>query len=319
MCLQHLNKEIPCFDVRSPQEYLHAHIPGAISLPLFSDEERARVGTTYKKKGKQEAIHLGVDIVGPKMGSFVKAVEGLKSLQIYCWRGGMRSGFMSQFLRFVGFQVSQLEGGYKAFRRACLDQFEKPQKLFILGGYTGSGKTEVLQHLRHIDLEALAQHRGSVYGELHDVVQPTSEHFENRLGVELFQKAGQEAIWLEDESRLIGRCQIPNPLFEEMRKAPLFVMQCPLEERVERILNLYGQFSKERWITSTLKIERRLGGERTREVIACVERGAFPDAIRLLLHYYDRAYKFSIERHLGPVHLLPEQTLSSSEWARLLV
>ncbi len=324
-CPEFLAHDCPCFDVRSPKEYAHAHLPGAISLPLFSDEERAIVGTAYKKQGKEVAIRLGVKLVGPKLASMLDAVDKVlvtsKSARVYCWRGGMRSGFVRYFLETIGIPTVQLKGGYKAYRRYCLNTLQKPYKLFVVGGFTGCGKTEVLKALSNknqvVDLEALASHRGSVYGDLVEPL-PSCEQFENELAYKLIGANGEAAIWVEDESRLIGRCQIPTPFYDAMLRAPLYIINCPLEARIERILALYSKFSKEQLIVATNKIARRLGGQHTKQVLGYIEQGMLADAVKLLLEYYDKAYEHAITKHKGPIIRLPEQNLTAQEWAVML-
>lgn len=316
------------FDVRSPQEYAHAHIPGAINLPLFSDEERAAVGTVYKQQGQKEAIRLGVKLVGPKLANLMLEAESHidkdSPFKTYCWRGGMRSGFVSFFLRFLGYNVLQLEGGYKTFRRAILNSFLLPFRFFVIGGLTGCGKTEILHELnlldqQTVDLEGIACHRGSAYGTVEGLAQPSNEQFENQLGMALLKRDSSFPIWIEDESRLVGQCVIPKDIFHGMQCAPLFIVSCPIEERVERICRLYGQYSKEQLIMATSRIGKKLGGAVTREVIAKIEAGLLEDAVRNLLYYYDSAYELSMNKHRGPIIRLPMYSYSSKDWAKLLI
>jgi tRNA 2-selenouridine synthase len=209
-----LANQHPVFDVRSPGEYIHAHIPGAISLPLFTDEERKIVGTAYKQESKQAAIKLGLDFFGVKMKKMVEEVESIignmqfainkkqkadkqkdtlpvaNCLLLHCWRGGMRSAGVAWLLDLYGFKVYTLIGGYKTYRKWVLAQFEKEYNFNIIGGYTGSGKTLVLTELSKqyatIDLEALAHHKGSAFGALGELPQPKQEMFENLLAEALF-------------------------------------------------------------------------------------------------------------------------------------
>jgi tRNA 2-selenouridine synthase len=302
-----LELDVPAFDVRSPREFSHAHIPGAFSLPLFTDAERALVGTAYKRQGKKEAIDLGVEIVGPKLYSLLKQAEmhAQKECKLYCWRGGMRSEFVRFFLSFTGMRAVQLKGGYKAYRHLMLQTLEKPAALYVLGGLTGSGKTELLEVLDapKIDLEKLASHRGSVYGEMPGLHQPSCEQFENMLGHTLYANKGP--FWVEDESRMIGSCKIPDGFFEAMLKAPFIFLDSPKEERVLRIHRLYGGFEQSWWIQMTLKIQKRLGGMQTRQVLSFIEQNDLLPAIDTILTYYDGAYQYAIERRRkmgqGPV------------------
>ncbi len=301
----------PLFDVRSPKEYSHAHIPGAINLPLFSDAERAVVGTLYKKEGKQRAIREGVKIVGPKLDELLsKALEHTTDIaEVYCWRGGMRSGFMRYFLQFAGISTTQLEGGYKVFRRFVRDTLAKPYKIQLIGGLTGSGKTEALHQITKeqvIDLEELACHSGSVFGGLHGKACPSNEHFENELALRLSQLDSSKVIWLEDESRLIGHCQIPNELYEAMKKAPLYLIKTTKEERIARIMEQYGRYGKELLKEASIKLAKRLGGEVTKKTIEHIEANRYEDAIWLLLDYYDKAYEYALKKHKGPLLNYPK-------------
>lgn len=323
-----LASKAPCFDVRSPKEYKHSHIPGAISLPLFSDDERVIVGTAYKQQGKDIAVRLGVKLIGPKLDSILtSALEQLsshKNARVYCWRGGMRSGFVRYFLEFAGISSIQLKGGYKAYRRHALTTLQLPFKPFLIGGLTGSGKTEVLQalgelHAQTIDLEALACHRGSVYGELEGSCQPSCEQFENELAFSLLQCNRQLPIWLEDESRLIGRCQIPGNFYDAMQQAPLFVVNSYKEARVARIVSMYSTFARPRLVEMTQKLAKRLGGVSTKEALVCIEQGRLEDAVCLLLEYYDKAYEHAIGKHKGAVIRLAQQELSAQEWAKIVL
>lgn len=318
----------PCFDVRSPSEHAHSCLPDARCLALFTDEERALVGTCYKKQGKDPAVRLGVKLVGPKLASILEAVDEANpsrgEVKVYCWRGGMRSSFASYFLNFAGHSTLQLVGGYKAYRRCMLNQLSQKYHLLLIGGFTGSGKTEVLSALAKaqqqvIDLEKQASHRGSVYGELLGTTQPSIEQFENHIGYSLYQAKSHQPIWLEDESRLIGRCTIPTPFYEAMKRAPLFVIGSSLDARLERILSSYRSFPKDHWVISTLKIQKRLGSECTKNVLQHIEENRLADAIYLLLTYYDRAYAYAIEQHKGPVIRFPESEKSPQEWAKILL
>src|SRR5690606_38457631 len=213
-------------DVRSPAEYVHARIPGAVSMPLFTDEERKVVGTAYKQQSREQAIKIGLDYFGPKMRKMVEQVESRlagedKPVLVHCWRGGMRSGGVAWLLDLYGFRVTVLEGGYKAFRNWALNTLAVTYHLQILGGYTGSGKTEILKNLRYagkqvIDLEALASHKGSALGGIGQPLQPSQEMFENLLAWSLSKMDTRRAIWVEDESQRIGDRNIPNEFMHQM-------------------------------------------------------------------------------------------------------
>ena len=184
-----LAPEIPVADVRTPAEFDQGHIPQAHNLPIFTNEERVQVGTTYKQIGREEAILLGFKFTGPKWGTFIKQALVFapeKKIALHCWRGGMRSGAMAWALTLYGFEVYLLNGGYKSYRRWAIEQFSQAFNLLILGGMTGSGKTQILHAIKNsgeqmIDLEDPAQHQGSSYGSMGTLIQPSQEQFENNL------------------------------------------------------------------------------------------------------------------------------------------
>ena len=304
-------------DVRSPAEYEHAHIPGAISLPLFSNEERKIVGTAYKQESREKAIKIGLDFFGPKMRPMVEEVERLignqqqatgqksTSLFVYCWRGGMRSGAVSWLLNLYGFNVYTLAGGYKTFRHLVLKTFEQPFHFRIVGGYTGSGKTVLLNEIEKkgetvIDLERLACHKGSAFGNIKMPPQPTQEMFENLLAAELWKKTaghGQRTkeepnspIWLEDESQRIGNLNIPMELWQTMRTSPLYFLEISFEERLNYLVSEYGVCNVQKLIDATQRISKRLGGLETKNAVAFLEEGNIREAFRILLRYYDKHY-----------------------------
>jgi tRNA 2-selenouridine synthase len=299
-----LSFEHPVIDVRSPGEYNHAHIPGAYSLPLFSDEERKIVGTSYKQQGKQKAIKLGVDYFGVKMSNMIEAVESIfknkksnsKTILVHCWRGGMRSAGVAWLLDLYGFEVYTLSGGYKAFRNWTLAQFSKEYNFKIIGGFTGSAKTELLQSLGEniIDLEGLAHHKGSAFGSFGQPPQPSQEMFENKLAVKLFLQFEQQGkyphIWLEDESQRIGTINIPHPLWKTIRNAPLYFIDIPFEERLEFILKHYGKIGQQDLVNSVMRIQKRLGPLETKTTINLILEDNIRDAFAILLHYYDKHY-----------------------------
>ncbi len=296
-------------DVRSPGEFVQGHIPSAVNLPLFSNEERAFVGTAYKKKGREEAILLGLEIVGPKLLSFVeKAKEyvGKGLAKVYCWRGGMRSSSMAWLLQTAGLKVCILQYGYKAFRRWVLHSLVTPRQLAVVGGLTGCGKTEILQQLLNeghqvLDLEAIAKHRGSSFGVNATNSQPSNEQFENEIGICWQSFDAKRPIWIEDESRMIGRCKIPDALFKQMRSSPLFVLETNPQVRIKRLLRDYGSQSIINLIAATKRIERKLGLERTQQVIRFLQDRNLEGAIEILLNYYDKSYSESLKNKQQPI------------------
>jgi len=286
------------WDVRSPQEYTQGHIPGAINLPLFSDRERVSVGTCYKRESKRAAIQMGLDFVCSKIDGFIDQFSG-DSARFYCFRGGMRSQSMMHLATSSGTPATCLKGGYKAFRRLTRDLFARKWKLKILGGFTGVGKTKTLRVLKErgeqvLDLERLACHLGSAFGNLRRKTQPTSEHFENKVAMELLKFDEAKPVWVEDESRSIGACSIPGPFFETMRASPVFVIKKSLDERVDYLLELYGDAPKGALIDAVQRIEKRLGSERARAAILSIEDGDLKSAIKYCLAYYDKTYAYGL-------------------------
>jgi tRNA 2-selenouridine synthase len=343
-----LAKLYPVLDVRSPGEYNHAHIPGAYSFPLFTDEERKIVGTAYKKESRQQAIKIGLDFLGPKMRKMVEEAEEIidnrqlagrkqeeteKSLPvancllIHCWRGGMRSGAISWLLDLYGFKVYTLVGGYKKFRNYVLETFTLPFRFNILGGYTGSGKTELLKSLAEkgqtvIDLENLANHKGSAFGNIGLPAQPGQEMFENILAQELRSKSMANSelsiqddlhspftthyspIWLEDESQRIGQVNIPHILWKNMRQSPVYFLDIPFEERLNHIVPEYGSLDPEKLEAAIERISQKLGHLNAKTAILLLKEGKMSESFAILLKYYDKHYFKSLHNREGINSLL---------------
>ena len=302
-----LSESLPILDVRSPGEFDQGHIPGAISFPLFTNPERAEVGTIYKQIGKDEALIRGLEITGPKMAGFVTAAMALapdKKIRMHCWRGGMRSGSMAWLLEAAGFEVFLLRGGYKAFRREALDHSPIPNQMRIIGGYTGSRKTEILHCLAKLDqpvldLEGLAHHKGSAFGALGQLPQPSQEQFENEIYFKLLQHPSDQILWLEDESKPIGKLRVPDLLHEKMRQSQLMFVEKTRDERLSHIVSSYGAESIESLDFSMRKIARRLGGQALNNAIECLQNGDVREAASISLFYYDKTYRHGLESRDG--------------------
>ena len=299
-----LKSKAPLVDVRSPAEFFKAHIPRAINLPLLSDEERAEVGTLYKNKGTDKALLRGLDFVGPKMSTIVAsflAIAPQRSIRLYCWRGGQRSQSVAWLLEQAGFQVEVLSGGYKAFRGWVLNTFEQGHRFRVLGGLTGVGKSDILRGLKQrgaqvLDLEEEAHHRGSAFGGIGQPEQPSTQQYENKLAMRLSSFDDQRPVWLEDESRLVGRCAVPDALFQQMMLSQFFVLSRTVDDRIERLCRLYGVEQKNSLIAACLRIKKRLGLEQTKRAVALIERGELAEATRIFLKYYDKKYQYSIDK-----------------------
>ena len=296
----------PLIDVRSPSEFEKGHWPGAVNLPLFSDDERAAVGTSYKQDGRLKAIHLGLRITGPKMAVLAEQLDqyrGAKQLRLYCWRGGMRSASMAWLAQQIDLNPLLLQGGYKAYRHWAQSRFDQEWPLRIMGGRTGTGKTDLLLALQIkgvavLDLEGLANHRGSSFGGLGLPAQPSTEHYENLLAEVLDQhrRQGAGSIWLEAESIQVGRCRIPKGLFDQMQTAPVLEIQRSLKERVEQLVEVYGQQDCEGLAEATNRISRRLGPQRTQQALEAIAAQDWATACRATLDYYDRCYDHELAR-----------------------
>jgi tRNA 2-selenouridine synthase len=296
-------------DVRSPSEFKHAHIPGSLNLPLFSDEERKIVGTAYKQISREEAIKIGLEYFGPKMRKMVEQVENFTKeiagtntikktkILIYCWRGGMRSAAIGWLLQLYGYNVFLLANGYKSFRNYVLKTFTYDFPFKVVGGFTGSGKTEIIKELikkgKHvIDLEEIAQHKGSAFGNLKMHPQPSQEMFENLLAWELLPMihAGACEIWVEDESQRIGNLNIPMDLWKQMRTAPVLFLDIPFEKRLQHITEEYGTQEAENILNSIERISKRLGGADTKKASEYLKTGNLQECFAILLKYYDKYY-----------------------------
>ena len=303
--------EGPLIDVRSPGEYAHGHIPGAINLPLFSDAERAAVGTAYKQQGREQAVVLGLGAVGARLQELGQTLlhhsPPSGCVRLYCWRGGMRSGSVAWLASTLGLNPQRLDGGYKHFRHWVLERFEQPWPLVLLAGRTGVGKTDVLLALRQsgstvIDLEGLAHHRGSSFGGLGLPPQPSTEHFENTIALALHSSPSKAPIWLEAESPQVGSCRIPAALLQQMRQAALVDLQRPLTERVARLVSVYGAQEPQALQQATERISRRLGPQRTALAVAAIAEGDMATACEQMLDYYDRCYDHELtQRPSRPV------------------
>ena len=324
-----LSTQYPVLDVRSQGEYTHAHIPNAINVPLFTNDERKIVGTAYKQQSREIAIKLGLDFFGVKMKKIVEDVERITTefykrnakqkdsvpplgggggILLHCWRGGMRSAAVAWLLDMYGFKVYTLTGGYKAYRNWVLQQVALPYNFTIIGGFTGSGKTEVLHQLKKedkiiIDLEALANHKGSAFGNMG--TQPSQEMFENVLSKSLYDisctkndenltstnyQPQTPCIYIEDESQRIGNLQIPSNIWLQMRKSTILFLEIPFEERLDFITAEYGKLNKETLVNAIIRIQKRLGGLETKNAINHLLENNTKESFRILLTYYDKWY-----------------------------
>ncbi|MEB2786647.1 tRNA 2-selenouridine(34) synthase MnmH [Algoriphagus persicinus] len=300
-----LRDQFPLIDARSEGEFSQSHIPGAINIPILNNSERIVVGTLYKEKGSLEATTKGFELVGPRFHliqkNALKQFSGKKIL-IYCWRGGMRSQILSWLLSMVGFEVFRLNGGYKTYRTYSFDLVRKNWNLLVLGGKTGTGKTRLLQKLQEtgeqiIDLEGLANHKGSSFGSIGQPDQPTVEQFENLFAEALRKQDPSKSTWVENESRKIGRLILPDKFYQQMLAAPLIDITKTDQERIDLIAEEYACLPADELILAVLRLKKRLGGLRTSQAIEAIVEANHAEWISNMLIYYDKAYTFDLDKH----------------------
>lgn len=335
--------DVPMLDVRAPVEFEQGAFPNAINVPLMTDAERKAVGIRYKEQGQDAAILLGAELVGEEdrvrrkqqWAEFFAKNDSKPSKipggVLYCFRGGLRSQISQQWiLDETGKDYPRIAGGYKAMRRFLIDTIERiAQKIpiLILGGRTGSGKTRLLKQLENsIDLEGLANHRGSAFGPT-ATPQPTQINFENALAIEMLKKeaVGAKFFVIEDEARNVGSLGVPQALYDAMQQSPIVKLNVPQEDRnkisIEEYIvdtkdnfnSVYGEEEgavrlSEHLLNSLSKIQKRLGGTRYKEAQQQMESatkqylqagsldGFIPVVNSLLVDYYDPMYDYQIEK-----------------------
>lgn len=320
---------LPMIDVRSPAEFSQGHIPKAVNIPLFSNEERSAVGTVYKQETKEKAIELGYEYVNPKLQYFLEESEKVAkggAVVVHCWRGGMRSQSFAKHLHDNGFaEVYVIEGGYKSFRNYVLDFFAQQFQLRVLGGYTGSGKTYILQELAKlgeqvIDLEGLAHHKGSAFGALGEQPQPTSEFFENILFEKWRYLDMKKPVWIEDESARIGCVQLPKSLYEQMREQILYFIDIPKEERALHLVSDYAVYDHNALGAAVQAIRKRLGGQHVQAALQALQENDYFQVAMITLQYYDKAYLYGVEkRNRQKVVRIPLPTVDAKKNAQILI
>ena len=312
-------------DVRSEGEFEQGHIPGAISFPILNNDERKLVGTCYKKKGHNEAVLLGYELVGPKFTSYL--AEAYKHfagqvIYIHCWRGGLRSRIMANLLSSAGFEVNLIEGGYKTYRAVVLDFLNQAFTFHVLGGLTGCGKTEILQTLgdsgaQIIDIEKLANHKGSAFGALGLPEQPTQEQFENNIFKHCVHFNFNKPIWVEDESRLIGRLQVPTGIYAGIRESFVYFLDYTFEERLAHIVSEYGVFDKLVLMETTVKLKKRMGDLLNRQAVEAIQVGDISNWAALVLAHYDKQYLFGFGKR--SLEMSEKTTLKNNELINYLL
>lgn len=299
-------------DARSPSEFADDHLPGAINAPVLDDAERALVGTIYKQQSSFEARRVGAAIVARNIGALIERLFADRPRDwrplVYCWRGGNRSGALATVLARVGWRTAVLDGGYRAFRRRVLADLERwpaGMRLHVLAGRTGTGKSLILQQLARagaqvLDLEAIACHRGSVLGLLPESQQPSQKAFETGIWDALRRIDFGRPVFVESESRRVGRCHVPDALIAAMRAAPCTRIEATIPVRAALLLREYRHFTTDR----ALLFERldRLGalhGHRQvdawKEMATAGQWEAFVES--MLAVHYDPAYDRSMKRN----------------------
>ena len=305
-------------DVRAPIEFFKGHLPHAINIPLFEDSERAEIGTLYKQQGKDTAVSRGLEIVSPKMVSFVNDVKKLsknKKVFVYCFRGGMRSNSFAWLMNTSGLDACILQGGYKAFRNYALDNFETKKNIVLLGGQTGSGKTDILKQLKIngqqiVDLEGLAHHKGSAFGAINEQKQRPQQVFENNLFYEFSQIDAVLPVIIEDESQNIGYNKIPQALWQQMKQAPIIKLSIPFELRVIKLVEDYTTADIQTLKDCVLKISQQLGTLNTKLCLQYLNEHNLADVARLSLQYYDKAYDYTYNKKTQQIINLSCDTLN---------
>ncbi len=346
--------DAPMMDVRAPVEFDKGAFPHTQNVPLLDDRQRELIGTRYKDAGQDEAIKLGLELMTPeireqRLRDWSAFTSAHPRGYLYCFRGGLRSRTTQAWLKEQGIDYPLIKGGYKAMRTFLIEQIEQTVEqvpFVILGGLTGSGKTRVLQKIRYqIDLEGLANHKGSAFGRSVDDFQPTPINFENALSIACLKYRHRypgAGLLLEDEGKLIGRLLLPINFYQKMLKAPRILLQRSLDERVAITRDDYvtlswpeyqrhhGDAAEQRysefWFGSLDRIQKRLGGERharLKQIVQVALQGlfargeveGFDEALRILLdEYYDPMYRYQLDSK--PVDILFEGDESAIvEWA----
>ncbi|MEZ5306995.1 MAG: tRNA 2-selenouridine(34) synthase MnmH [Pyrinomonadaceae bacterium] len=320
------NGKGPILDVRSPVEFERGHIPGAISFPLFSNDERQKIGIVYNRSGSDKAIKMGFDFANPKRAELIeKALELAPNgrLRVHCWRGGLRSKSVAWLLSENGFEVIALRGGYKSYRNWVLETVARPMHLVVVRGLTGAGKTRLLHALERLgeqilDLEGLANHRGSSFGGLGMDPQPTTQQFGNVIAETLNEFDFKKTIWIEAESSRIGECWVPDSLMSAMKTADSIEIRRSFDERLRELVEVYGKAQTSELAKSTRDIEKRLGGKRTQDVLSCLKEADIEGACTHLLGYYDSAYN-NFTREVSGEQLIVDITgLTDTEAAKIV-
>lgn len=294
-------------DLRSPVEFKEAHIPGAINIPLLDDEERSLVGTIYKYNSPQEAVDEGFSLVAPKLPDICSRIKSLSQehdVVLYCFRGGMRSQSICQVLSLLGTRHFRLQGGFKAFRQKTLEFIEEPfdKEIVVLYGLTGVGKTEILRALQQkglpaIDLEGMANNRGSVFGHVGMQHGPSQKHFEGLLYKKCLDLAKYPRVAVECESRRIGKLILPSSFFDALQGGRRILIYDTMDHRIERLISMYTVENSLENVSelcaSLERLKNRLGNAKIQKLNKLLlEKNYREVAHDLLVEYYDPLYHY---------------------------
>jgi len=347
--------DIPMLDVRAPIEFVKGTFPCSVNIPLLDDQQREQIGIQYKNAGEKEAVELGLKLATPdirarRLEQWLDFCRHHKQGYLYCFRGGLRSRTTQSWLKEQGVDFPLIKGGYKAMRRFLIDELETSVDevpFIIVSGLTGSGKTRVLKEIQHhVDLEGIANHRGSAFGRNASDTQPTSIDWENQVSIKLLKhrhRFSGKPIFLEDEGRCIGKVNMPEYLHQKMQKAPRAILEVAIDLRIKLITDdyiesawpqyqtLYGDLAEvefSRYILGNLaRIQKRLGGDKYKQVRMCFEAALYQFYINqdasgfnegihtLLVGYYDPMYRYQLSnKEVNIIFKGPENDYL--EWAK---
>jgi tRNA 2-selenouridine synthase len=318
--IEALCEENTLIDVRTAQEYEKGSIPDAFNYPLFDNLERAEIGVIYRKIGKNAAVVKGLEFFEPRIQQFLSSLIDFKSkrLVVFCARGGMRSASVVRLLQYQGFQAAQLQGGYKSYRSYVLRQLRKPvPPLIVLHGSTGVGKTLLLKKLPdHLDLEEFAGHRSSLFGAINKIPQ-TQKNFEALLAKKIIELPNTRPVFIEGESRKVGKVFIPQSLAEAMKYGTLVLLQASFDTRIRRIVKEY-KICDEQTLLKTDSIlqsmQKVLGKKKAEQLRQWLRKGEFENIVHVLLEeYYDPRYQHAMRMNEYALKLSAEDLNSAAE------
>lgn len=300
-------------DVRCPREFTKGHFTKAINIPLFSDNQYEKIGQTYKKIGRESATEMGLKYASKSSTSILNQISNLnsKNIIIYCARGGMRSKGFQLLLDNAGHHSFRIERGYKSIRAHTLDSYKSKREVVVIAGSTGTGKTDLLHQMKKdghnvIDLEHLANHRGSAFGDLGLSEQSTQQQFENDLSSCWLDTDENKPVFIESESRRIGRVTIPPDIWAQMLNGIYLKIDMNINRRIKNLIKDYGHHSKNDLVTRIHRISKKLGGQKTKIAIDLIEKNNLTKLCELLLDsYYDKMYYTAYENRESKKKIIP--------------